>query len=692
LGYLDNGDLLLATVWHDNVQSENNTSYTIVDLKPDNTVNSLDTLYTDYSVNNTAGISFNKYGMTKIAGEQYGIFTVLTKNASTNSTLQSLVAVIENQNTGIQTIAKVDNATLGVYTGNGKNWDLDNLTKLYNIEGKTNLLAGIVSNGTVNDVILLGINSGGTIGQPNSNSLCGAANLNTIKRITGNDNKYIVTKEDNGVSYIFAHNSTQTVRIPVNYTSGWDTDNLKTVAKGLYQVIDANRFFALDGSLWIYNTDLARFEEKTYNDNSVAPGTVNYYNGTNQVLELKANDNPYFNKVVFANNVNGLEINPNLLLVAGNNSQEDKLVYVNRADNTDAQYKDRVLDDKDITEVFSSGNYIYAVDQVGNLYIIENNNGDIQPLSTKYIGTIQDVVSKEDGSAIYVVSEQGFIHVVDKNGSELQSFQIEMSKELDTNLDTVDDVIYPTTVRVAYAGNYVYSLAIFTNIQSYAGNTITQKDYGYVIIYKLQDDGTLNKIPVGFVKLFETTQNAGGANAIFAKVVGSGSNANLYLAYSRAGTNVIQAFNLANPESPSQIAEQEFTNANPIFSSQAIYVYTPTTLQKYVLPNLVPSVSENIPTTGFVSSFNSTNTYMAYGYGNYFFGVDTVTNRRVAIIDASDIQNLRLAGDTDIADIGLRTSTIQAINVKAVGDKTYLYVGTPNGLVIYDLNSMTLQY
>jgi hypothetical protein len=683
LGYMKN-DLLTAFIWTDNT-TDNNTSYTLVVLSDKNTVQDIKTLYTDYSVNSTNGLTFNRGDIIAVNLQQdkYAIFNTLNRATSTNSTLTGVIAFLTHQTDGsIEVVAKGDNSTIGNIVGENQNYTIDNLTEIYPVNNADNMIIGELSNGTINDIALFAINSGGNVGLPSNKTL-----LNVTDKLN-NDVTKVTTAYDSQDQqiYLFATNNTDTVRVPIDYTQGWITDKIANIDAGLYRVVDANRVFTDNGALYIYDKAQAKFVEKQYNDQSAARGIdgLHFDNNTIYYLTLKADDNPYFNRVEIVDVANGIYVGNGIVLIAGNNTETDQIAYLNLNDITDAQYVSQVLTDKTINQIFASGNYIYAVDNNGNLYIVENDNGIAKVLASKYIGTVQDVVAKEDGSSIYVVSDQGFLYVLDKDGNQKQSFQIKVDKQLDPNLDSVDQEIYPDDVRLGYAGNYVYAVAAFRNKEALAGQNITNKDYGYILIYKVREDGTLDSTPVGVVKLFDTTQNAGSATINFAKVVGEKENAKLYTGFRRAGISVISSWDLSNPENIRLITEKELNLNNVVFSSQAIYAYENATVQKYILPTLTPTVTVDISDTKYIDTIN--NQTQTYGFGNYLFANN---GNRIAIMDLTDIQNIRLAGDVNIGDIGL--NNINDIYVKSIEGKTYLYVGTNKGLVIYDLNPETLK-
>jgi hypothetical protein len=260
-------DLLTAFIWTDNTTNRN-TSYSLVVLSDKNTVRDIKTLYTDYSVNSTTGISFDKSGMVVVNAEQdkYAIFGTLNKTSATNSTLTGVIAFLAHKADGtIDILAKGDNATIGNIAGEGVNYTVDNLTQIYPVDNVDNMIVGILSNGSANDAVLFAINSGGTVGLPSNQTLLNATDLNSNTTL-------VTTKYDSQSqqTYLFATNGTNTVRVPIDYTQGWITDDVKTIRDGLYRVIDANRVFTNDGKLYIYDINSAEFNEKLYNGQSVA--------------------------------------------------------------------------------------------------------------------------------------------------------------------------------------------------------------------------------------------------------------------------------------------------------------------------------------------------------------------------------------------------------------------------------------
>ena len=123
------------------------------------------------------------------------------------------------------------------------------------------------------------------------------------------------------------------------------------------------------------------------------------------------------------------------------------------------------------------------------------------------------------------------------------------SKEVRVTIpNSVDETNALVNLHLAYAGDYLYAVGDIRNLSVLVDGNTVQKDVVEFVIFKINEDGTLTKVKE--VPIVITSQNAGNANVFFAKVVGEGDNAKLYIGYKAEGINKAVRVSVANPENP----------------------------------------------------------------------------------------------------------------------------------------------
>jgi len=620
--------------------------------------------------------------------------------APTSSSSEVIIAKFGNATKDVLDFVSVaDNGSLSSSASKAGNY-----TASYSIENSTEVIADPENSG----VVVVNVNNGTNTDAfvvakaPGSNVFVFNDTGESLSSYLGGGN-WTFDGFASSSNIGWAHNGTTVARVSVTQDSGFT--GKKTVMFGNsvtnLDIVDANRTIASNSTqaaLLVYSgTGLTK---KKYNGHEVTTNLKDS-GGNTEIVKYQVDDTPYFNRLQYTDFDNTLNATFKLSYLFDNST----VAYINTAGEHDAQYVTRLLKNKTITKIFAAGSNIYAVDSDGNLHIIQrDDSGTFSEVGSKVLSDIHDVTATTDGSSIYVASTGGFIYVLDSSGNTVDSFRVKVTKQVDSSLNTVDDAVNLSGIQVAFAGDYLYVLGKAVNVATYAGSSTTNKAYVYILVYSVNNDGTVNHTPVGAVKVVETSQSPGSAAIHFAKVVGSGSNAKLYISYTTGGTRVAEVYGLSNPTAPSKERERELSDENCgyAFSSQAIIAYdsnatnNDASIRKYTLPNLTPTVTKDIADSKYGYIING-DIHGVFGFGNYLFAVDgndTAGNKRIVILDITDMNNIRLAGDVNLEDVGLTASGDNATNllVKAIGDNTYLYIATKSdGLVIYNLNSATVQ-
>jgi len=467
-----------------------------------------------------------------------------------------------------------------------------------------------------------------------------------------------------------------------------DNKNYRVIVK------DNNNFY----HSFITDVDSEKIGKQKFENKEIKPVKTKvtlpekFVNFDNQNVTLLTLDYiPYYNKLELA--LSKLAVNKGYGVY--NDNGYAKLVKFNLEDKTDAQAvsKVKVTDaNNKVNDIFGAGDYIYVLDNANQLGVYKNNNGKLEKEGITNLGfNPMDIVGDATGENLFVLSPNGYIYQYDKTLNKITSAEISVSKELDTSLDTVQDVI-PCNVnnngaKAGYAGNYLYVVAAFNDIAINTQNGNSNADFVYLLIYPIKD-GKVAQKPIKAVKLDYFVNTATSPSVQFAKVVGKGNAAKLYIYYTFLGKPKAKVFSLKDPLNPTLEVSQEMDNRYIYtFSSQGIVGINGDKIIEYTYPSLGLSPVNNVD----AYTLGALNT-PTYGYGKYFFGVDNLTNKRVVILNLEDPTNkiIKLAGDVNIDDISAE-KTITAIYVAPVGDKTYLYVGEGSYVIVYDLNPYTKQ-
>ena len=528
-----------------------------------------------------------------------------------------------------------------------------------------------------------------------------------LKAITDTSIAEVIKKDDNSTIGLKAYDKENGVFYLGNSTYlgrfvfDKDSEKMKKLAGTTNSTLEGSESFDTvsiisDSEIWVkssankyykfvYDAENKELKRARFKDHEIKPIAIGFTNTT--YAQKDADSVPYYNKLEFDLDGKGSALLSSLVdnkyaFVNGT------LVEVNTSDTTDAKVTDVVdLGDISVDEMFVSGSYVFIVDDSHNIYVYKNDNGTLTKVNTVNLGaTPQDVVSDSENKNIYVVSTNGFIYHLDEQGNTVGSVRVALSKQFESSL--VDDKVYPNDVKLGYAGNYIYAVASFNDTSVIVNQTSTDKrDYVYILVYKLED-GKPSQEPVSAVKVDSKTGAKGGLSIDFAKVVGTGKDAKLYIGYTLDGTKIGAVYSLSKPTNPQKQSSRELSDSYEyVFSSQGIIGYSADNVMKYTFPNLSPTTVYDL------DYYLTGNTTEAFGYGNYFFAVDNATNKDIKIIYLEDISNKKvyLAGDVDIGDLGITNSATQ-IAVKSVGGKTYLYVATNKArnksyIIVYDLNA-----
>ena len=359
-------------------------------------------------------------------------------------------------------------------------------------------------------------------------------------------------------------------------------------------------------------------------------------------------------------------------ITAGNGAN---FIAISHKDDTDAYVISELFTGtqaKNMTAVAVSGaaKEAFAIDEESNVYAIDLSN-PAQPSITGQgvIGfTPADAAISTDGKYLYVVGSN-VVAKVDTTGNIVKSVQEKITITEGQSTHTLDVVL----TNVAYAGDYIVIGGRVTYTLS--GSTISK---ALIRILKADD-----LTPVSDWVTLAT--DASGGIATISELYTLGKY--VYAHYNTSQTNDLVTISVQNPENPQVVSTITGVTNLSITGSGKAYAQDPSNLSLIKVISLSNPANPAITAVTDISELTPDTSNLT-GYGNYIF-LDNGSNH-ISIVDLTDPKNPVYAGDIWIPSTYGVTS-INDISINTINGNTYLFVATDRGLLIFDLNPLTLQ-